>query len=142
MVKVRWLRSLAAVLLCVGCIRSARVGEPSTARSIGAPAASTCEPAAADPPELTSYIDLEIPSRHWIDVKRVDGEWRPLRLPRAPYHHATRLELQDEAAHPELHGEGQRRLWITVESRQMQELSGRAGFHVSYLASVQQVCTP
>lgn len=142
MVKVRWLRWLAAVLLCVGCIRSARVGEPPTARSIGASAASTCVPAAADPPELTSYIGLEMPSRHWVDVQRVDGEWRPLRLPKAPHHHATRLELQGEAAHPELQGEGPRRVWITVESRQAQALPGRGGWRVTYLASIQHACSP
>jgi hypothetical protein len=100
--------------------------------------------APANVPQLTSYIDVRVPARYWIEVTWRDGEWQPADHLPMPHHHATRLELTNLAAFPALarHREGRVRLTIDVSSRETHKVPNRNEWRTTYTATIVAACAP
>ena len=93
---------------------------------------------------LASFIDIQVPSRYWVDVTWRGGQWHPADPLPMPHHHATRLELTNEAAFPALtkHREGRVRLTIDVSSRETHKVPNRNDWRTTYTATIVQACVP
>ena len=121
-------------LLVVGPARAS--GKPARLATCGGPPAGVAQ--------LTSYDDVEVPSRYWVEMTWRDGEWWPADNLPMPYHHATRLELTNIAAFPLLakHRDGRVRLTIDITSRDIRKVPNRNEWRARYTASIVRACVP
>jgi len=103
-----------------------------------------CGQPPAGVPQLASYNDVRVPPRYWIDVSWRDGEWHPADHLPMPHHHATRLELTNEAAFPALtkHRDARVRLTIDVRSREIHKVPNRNEWRTTYAATIVDACLP
>lgn len=101
-----------------------------------------CPTSADQPPELTSYLEANVPGRYWIDLAVRDGDWQPASALPMPRHHASRLELDNLAQFPELSRGDLRRVRATVElvARDVRQVPGQHQWRATYHAKLLAVC--
>jgi hypothetical protein len=87
---------------------------------------------------LASFVDARVPGEYWVDMVYAGGEWQPAEHVPMPYHHATRLELVNEAAFPELARRRGERVRMTIEllSRDIHPVPGRHAWRTTYTARI------
>jgi hypothetical protein len=95
-------------------------------------------------PQLTSYNEVKVPARYWVDVTWQDGEWHPAENLPMPHHHATRLELTNVASFPALarHRGARVRLTIDIKSRDVRKVPDRNEWRATYASAIVQACLP
>jgi hypothetical protein len=96
-------------------------------------------------PQLSSYVTVEVPGTYWVDVT-FEREWTPAEYIPMPHHHATRLELTNEAELPALaaHRTQRVRLTIAIESREIYRAGSRdtGAWRAIYRARILEACVP
>jgi hypothetical protein len=103
-----------------------------------------CDDSAPAVARLESYVDLQTPATHWVEMIFDGGEWRPADHIAMPRHHATRLELANLADFPALtaHQVGRVRFTLEITSREIHQVSGRREWRATYHARIVAVCVP
>ena len=93
-------------------------------------------------PQLTSYVDVKVPAKYWVDMTWQDGEWRPAAHLPMPHHHATRLELTNVAEFAALATHRDKRVRLTVEiaARDIRKVPGRDEWRATYRARILDAC--
>lgn len=101
-----------------------------------------CTTSADQPPELTSYLEANVPGVYWLDLAFTGGQWQPATALAMPRHHASRLELENLAQFPELaRGELLRvRATLELTAREVRQVPGQHQWRATYRARLLAVC--
>jgi hypothetical protein len=93
-------------------------------------------------PELTSFMGIEHSHPYWVPMVLSDREWQPERLIRPPYHHGSRLELDNIDQYPMLDSQRGRRLRFTVmlTTIEARKVPDRYQWRSTYHATIQSIC--
>ena len=85
-----------------------------------------------------------MPATYWVEMIFDGGEWRPADHIAMPHHHASRLELANQADFPALTARQGERVRFTVEmtSREIHQVAGRREWRATYRARIIAVCIP
>ena len=109
----------------------------------GSPSAfPRCEPAPADVVELTSFMGIARSHPYWVPMVFSGHEWLPETLIRPPYHHGSRIELDNIDQYPMLDSQRGRRLRFTVmlTTVDARKVPDRYQWRSTYHATIQGVC--
>lgn len=139
-----WLPALAAAAGCHGAPTP-----PPTAPATRTAAAPTVTAAAAGPacatpsaPQLTSYLDARVPGTCWLDMVHAGPDWQPAEQLPMPFHHATRIELDNLAAYPQLAAAtaGRVRFVLEFTTRDLDHDTARNTWFATYHARIVDAC--
>lgn len=132
-------RTTLASALLAACAAS---GDPAPTADPPAPPTPALAPCPTPPPPPLDYNDIANGRTYTVDVAESSGEWRPADHIPMPMHHATRIEWTNPAALSDLGpaATGRLRLAVRIESRDIQQLSGRREWRVIVRAHIAAVC--
>lgn len=108
--------------------------DPATLSACGGPPAGTSQ--------LTSFVNLKVPAKYWVEMAWHDREWWPAGHIPMPHHHATRLELTNLADFTSLDAHRTERVRLTIEitSREIRKVPDRYQWRATYHAKILEAC--
>ena len=91
---------------------------------------------------LTSFVNLKVPAKYWVEMTWHDREWWPAGHIPMPHHHATRLELTNVEEFTSLAAHRSERVRLTVEitSREIRKVPDRNQWRATYRAKILDAC--
>ena len=99
-----------------------------------------CAPTAT---KLESYLDARVPGVYWLDMIHTGPDWQPAAQLAMPFHHATRIALDNLADFPHLAAGGPpTRFTLELTARDLDHDPPLNTWFATYHARILATCPP